>query len=144
MKAGPLDELQSARADLLRGQVAFASGLGSDAPPLLLKAARRLEPLDPALARETYLDAWQAAMFAGHLAVGADLVEVSRTAGALPPSADPPRRGLAAVVVERGSGSRLLRASLAIWFLKDHLRRGISRIVSSSCHPALGMRCLAK
>jgi hypothetical protein len=42
-EAGPLDELQSARADLLRGQVAFASGLGSDAPPLLLKAARRAE-----------------------------------------------------------------------------------------------------
>ena len=56
-EAGPLDELQSARVDLLRGQIAFASGLGSDAPPLLLKAARRLEPLDLDLARETYLDA---------------------------------------------------------------------------------------
>ena len=55
--AGPLDELQSARADLLRGQIAFASGLGSDAPPLLLKAAKRLEPLDLDLARETYLTA---------------------------------------------------------------------------------------
>jgi DNA-binding CsgD family transcriptional regulator len=90
-EAGPLDELQSARADLLRGQVAFASGLGSDAPPLLLKAARRLEPLNLDLARETYLDAWHAAMFAGHLTVGADLVEVSRAARALPPPADPPR-----------------------------------------------------
>ena len=90
-EAGPLDELQSARADLLRGQVAFASGLGSDAPPLLLKAARRLEPLNLDLARETYLDAWHAAMFAGHLAVGADLVEVSRAARALPPPAGQPR-----------------------------------------------------
>ena len=51
-----------ARVDLLRGQVAFASGLGSDAPPLLLKAARRLELLDLGLARETYLDAWGAAL----------------------------------------------------------------------------------
>ncbi|HEV3294633.1 MAG TPA: AAA family ATPase [Streptosporangiaceae bacterium] len=90
-EAGPLDELQSARADLLRGQVAFASGSGSDAPPLLLKAARRLEPLNLDLARETYLDTWHAAMFAGHLAAGADLVEVSRAARALPPPADPPR-----------------------------------------------------
>ena len=57
-EAGPLDELQGARADLLRGQIAFASGPGSDAPMLLLKAARRLEPLNPGLARETYLDAW--------------------------------------------------------------------------------------
>ena len=70
-EAGPLDELQGARADLLRGQIAFASGLGSDAPPLLLKAARRLEPLDLDLARETYLDAWHAAVFAGHLAAPA-------------------------------------------------------------------------
>jgi DNA-binding CsgD family transcriptional regulator len=83
-ESGPLDESQSARVDLLRGQVAFASGLGSDAPPLLLKAARRLEPLDPGLARETYLTAWMAALFAGRLACGADLMEISRAARAMP------------------------------------------------------------
>ena len=66
-EAGPLDELQRARVDLLRAQIAFASSRGSDAPPLLLEAARRLEPLDPALARETYLDALSAALFAGRL-----------------------------------------------------------------------------
>jgi DNA-binding CsgD family transcriptional regulator len=91
VEAGPLDELQGARADWLRGQIAFASGPGSDAPPLLLKAAKRLEPLDPGLARETYLDAWQAAVFAGHLAGAGDLAEVSRTAWALPPPERPPR-----------------------------------------------------
>ena len=90
-EAGPLDEVQGARADWLRGQIAFASGPGSDAPPLLLKAARRLEPLDPGLARETYLDAWQAALFAGHLAGGGDLEEVSRAARALPRPDRPPR-----------------------------------------------------
>jgi DNA-binding CsgD family transcriptional regulator len=87
-EAGPLDELYSARLDWLRGQVAFASGPDSDAPLLLLKAARRLELLDLDLARETYLDAWQAATFAGHLAGGGDLEEVSRAARALP---DPER-----------------------------------------------------
>jgi DNA-binding CsgD family transcriptional regulator len=90
-EAGPLDELEGARADWLRGQIAFASGPGSDAPPLLLKAARRLEPLDPRLARETCLDAWQAALFAGHLASGGDLEEVSRAALSLPPPEYPPR-----------------------------------------------------
>ncbi|HEV2254514.1 MAG TPA: AAA family ATPase [Streptosporangiaceae bacterium] len=85
-EAGPLDEVQSARVDLLRGEVVFASGLGSDAPPLLLKAAKRLEPLDLDLARETYLTAWMAALFAGQLAGAGDLVEVSRAARALPPS----------------------------------------------------------
>jgi DNA-binding CsgD family transcriptional regulator len=90
-EAGPLDELAGARADLLRGQVAFASGLGSDAPPLLLKAAARLEPLDLDLARETYLSAWAAAMFAGHLAGAGDLREVSRAARAVPAPEHPPR-----------------------------------------------------
>ena len=40
------------RPDLLRGQIAFASSRGNDAPPLLLTAARRFEPLDPRLARD--------------------------------------------------------------------------------------------
>ena len=62
---GPLDEFQRARVDLLRAHVAFASGLGSDAPPLLLEAARRLEPFDLELARETYLTAWGAATVDG-------------------------------------------------------------------------------
>jgi AAA ATPase domain len=57
-ETGALDEFQRARVDLLRGNVAFASGQISDAAPLLLKAARRIEPLDPELARETYLTAW--------------------------------------------------------------------------------------
>jgi DNA-binding CsgD family transcriptional regulator len=89
--AGPLDELQSARADLLHGEIAFASDLGSDAPPLLLKAANQLEPLNLDLARETYLGAWGAALFAGPLAGGGDLLEVSRSVRALPPLAHPPR-----------------------------------------------------
>ena len=44
--AGPLDELQQARVDLLRGQIAFASSAGGDAPALLMKAAKQFEPLD--------------------------------------------------------------------------------------------------
>ncbi|HSZ43295.1 MAG TPA: AAA family ATPase [Trebonia sp.] len=79
-ESGELDEFAGARADLLRGQVAFASGMGADAPPLLLNAARRLASLDAGLARETCLEAWIAAMYAGHLAADGDLREVSRTA----------------------------------------------------------------
>ena len=82
-QAGPLDELASARVDLLRGQIAFASGVGSDAPSLLLKAAKRLESLDLDLARETYLSAWMAALFAGSFAGAGDLMEVSRAARGL-------------------------------------------------------------
>lgn len=48
-EVGPLSALDQAKSDLLRGQIAFASSR-RDAIPLLLKAARRLEPLDPSLA----------------------------------------------------------------------------------------------
>ncbi len=88
---GSLDQFQRARVDLLRGQIAFASGLGSDAPRLLLKAAKRLEPLKLELARETYLSAWAAAAFAERFGAG-NLPEVSRAARALPPT--PPQRPL--------------------------------------------------
>ena len=76
-EAGPLDELQRARAELLRAQVTFAVNRGRDAPPLLLAAAKRLEPLDATLARETYLDAFSAALFAGRLARGGGVREVA-------------------------------------------------------------------
>src|SRR3954468_14070696 len=104
-EAGTLDELQRARAELLRGQVASASA-GTEAAAQLLKAARRLEPLDAELARETYLDAWGAALFAGRLASGADLLDVSRAARAAPPPTSPPQPsdllldGLAELVTE--------------------------------------------
>ena len=88
-EAGPMDELGNARADMLRGQVTFASGMGREAPQLLLKAAKRLEPLDLDLARETYLNAWIAALFAGRLADSGDMLEVCRAARALPASAEP-------------------------------------------------------
>ncbi|MGW9185326.1 AAA family ATPase [Agromyces sp. NPDC055661] len=71
------DELHRARADLVHAQIASASGALDDVPALLLAAAERLEPLDPILAREAYLDAWGAALFAGDRA-GADMREVSR------------------------------------------------------------------
>jgi len=76
-EAGPLDDLQRARAELLRAQVTFAVNRGRDAPPLLLAAAKRLEPLDATLARETYLDAFSAALFAGRLARGGGVREVA-------------------------------------------------------------------
>ncbi len=79
-EAGPVDELQHARLERLRAQIAFASRRGRDAPPLLLQAARRLDPLDPAMARETYLEAFASAMFAGRLGTGPDERAVAEAA----------------------------------------------------------------
>jgi hypothetical protein len=45
----PLDPLQRARLERLRAELAFARGRPTDAPSLLLDAARRLEPLDAGL-----------------------------------------------------------------------------------------------
>ncbi|GAA1578533.1 LuxR family transcriptional regulator [Kribbella sancticallisti] len=88
-ETGALDELQRARVDLLRAQIVSASGAGSKAPGQLLKAAKRLEQLDPELARETYLDAWGAALFAGELATTGTLHDVSRAARAAPRPTNP-------------------------------------------------------
>jgi hypothetical protein len=84
--SGPLDDFHRAQVDLVRGRVAFASGLGSDAPPLLLKAARRLESFDMELARQTYLFAWGAALTAAHLGDTEVLLEISHAIRALPPA----------------------------------------------------------
>ena len=82
--AGREDEHTSAQADLLRGQIAFASRASGDAPALLVTAARRLEPFDVALARRTYLEAWAAAFFAGLPAGPGCLLEVARAARSAP------------------------------------------------------------
>ncbi|MEU4659703.1 AAA family ATPase [Streptomyces sp. NPDC023723] len=79
-RSGVLDEHGRARADLLQAQVAFAASRVDEALPLLLTTARRLVPLDAGLARETFLDALSAAMFAGRLASGADAREVAAAA----------------------------------------------------------------
>ncbi|WP_171107971.1 MULTISPECIES: LuxR family transcriptional regulator [unclassified Streptomyces] len=85
-EAGPLDELGRARIDVLRARIAFAQGHGSAAPPLLLAAARRLEQLDVALARDTYLEAVSAVIFAGRLARSPGWREVGEAARGAPPS----------------------------------------------------------
>jgi DNA-binding CsgD family transcriptional regulator/tetratricopeptide (TPR) repeat protein len=134
--AGPLDDLQQARASLLRGQIAFASSMGSDAPALLVKAAQQLEPLDAALARQTYLDAWVAAMFAGQFAGAGSLHEVARASRSAPPPASAHRLsdllldGLAVLVTEgRARAAPLLRRAARVFAegeitLEEGLRYG--------------------
>ncbi len=119
-RSGSLDAAGRARAARLTGQVAFASGHGADAPPLLVAAADRLRPVDPDSARETYLEAWGAALFAGELATAGNLHEASLAATRLPapacPAAERPRTadllldGLATLVVTgRSVAAPLLR-----------------------------------
>ena len=91
VEAGPLDALRTAEVEHLRGQIAFDQRRGSDAARLLLSAARRLEPLDADLARETHLEALGAAMWAGDLDSPGGVLEAAEAARAAPPGPDPPR-----------------------------------------------------
>lgn len=86
---GPLDDLQRARLERLRAQVTFLNRRGRDAPQSLLEAARRLEPLDVALARDTYLDGISSAMFVGRLANGPDERDLAEAASSIEPPQEP-------------------------------------------------------
>ena len=85
-----LDELQRARLQRLRGQIEFTHRRGSDAPPLLLDAARQFEPLDAASARETYVEAFGAAIFAGRES-RTGVLEAAEAARTAPAGPRPPR-----------------------------------------------------
>jgi DNA-binding CsgD family transcriptional regulator len=89
-ESGLLDDLDQARAGLLRGRISFLATRSTDAAALFLHAAERLGELDPVLARETYLEALTAAIFAGPLAgPGASSREIAKAARAAPRAPDP-------------------------------------------------------
>jgi DNA-binding CsgD family transcriptional regulator len=118
-EAGPLDALGRARVALLHAAVAFAQNRGSDSPLLLLEAAKRLETLDVRLARDTYLEAWGAALFAGRLAAeGGSLGDVSRAVAAAPAGVPRPSDllldGLALIFTQgREAATPVLRRAVA-------------------------------
>ena len=97
---GPLDQIQRAHLERLRAQIAFARTgsadipgltIGPEATALLLDAAKRLEPLDVELARETYLEAVTAAMWTGSESRGCGVKAVAQAARQAPPGPQPPR-----------------------------------------------------
>ncbi len=91
VEAGPPDALRTAEVEHLRGQIAMQQRRSGDGARLLLSAARRLEPLDAALARATYLEALAAAVWVGDLRIPGGVREAAEAARAAPPAPDPPR-----------------------------------------------------
>jgi len=123
-QTGPLDALQRARVHIVRGRIAFGSRHGRDAPPLLLAAARELEPLDPLAAREAYLDALAAALFVGRLAGEVGWAEVAHAARAAPASAGRPQDllldGLVVALTEGlAAGAPVLKVAVAAFQTAD-------------------------
>ncbi|WP_308165084.1 helix-turn-helix transcriptional regulator [Nocardia noduli] len=111
-------ELLSARTQLVRGRIAHAAGFNHEAPPMLLAAARRLEPFDMELARETYLLAWGAAAWGA--ADNASLTAISEAITELAPREGIARpidlvlAGCALLVTEgRGTAITALRDAMA-------------------------------
>jgi DNA-binding CsgD family transcriptional regulator len=91
VEAGPLDAVRTAEVEHLRGQIAFDQQRVGDAARQLLSAARRLEPLNVASARETHLEALGAALWDGDLDSRGGLMEAAEAARAAPPAPEPPR-----------------------------------------------------
>jgi hypothetical protein len=126
---GPLDRLQRARTRLLRAQIAFSAWRDSDAPLLLLNAARAFDAVDVNLARTTYLEAFSAALFVGQLARDRGVVQASKAALAGPPPRQPPRppdlllEGLATRFTEGyASGASILKDALRAFRRETVLR----------------------
>ncbi|MFI5960365.1 AAA family ATPase [Cryptosporangium sp. NPDC051539] len=124
-------DFQRARVRLLRGQIAFASGLNDEGPDILLSAAQQLEPFDAVLARETYFLAWGMAALVA--AAGESLLAISRAVTRLPPTVPGRNLDLAldgyALLVTEGRAAAiptLLRvaAGLADYPAEDVLRWG--------------------
>jgi DNA-binding CsgD family transcriptional regulator len=139
----PLDELQRARLERLRAEIAFTRTRGRDAPAQLLGAARRLEPLDAAMARETHLEAMAAAMFAGRLGGEPGVRATAEAALAAPPAPHPPRAldllldGLATRFTEGyAAGMPPLRRALDAFRRVDELSAGDVRWLWLACRLA--------
>jgi DNA-binding CsgD family transcriptional regulator len=144
--AGPLDELRQAQVDLMRGQIAFALSRGSEAPPLLLSAAKRLEPLDVTAARETYLELIAAALFAGPLATSAGVVEAATAARAAPPAPAPARAcdllldGFALLITDGyHAGAPILKEALVMFRSGNVTRNEELRWLWLACQTAMDL-----
>ena len=97
--SAPLEALERAQVTRLRAQIAFARSRSGDAsaPTVsdsavgLLDAAKSLESLDDAQARETYLEAVGAAMFGGRLCPHGGIAMTAAVARTAPPRPEPAR-----------------------------------------------------
>ncbi|MFI6879984.1 AAA family ATPase [Streptomyces sp. NPDC050400] len=135
VEAGSLDERRRGEVDLARARIAFTSDRGSEAPGLLLKAGARLAAHDVALARDTYLEVVNAAIFAGPQAYDDGQYEAARAARATP-APHPPRP---ADLLLDGLAERIIDGHAAA---VPSLRRALRAFAEPSLSPEDGLRWL--
>jgi DNA-binding CsgD family transcriptional regulator len=134
----PLDDAERAHAQRLRGAIGLAAGQGADRATVLLRAARALEPVDPRLARDSHLEALEAAINAGRLGGDRSLREAAEAARAAPtaPESD-------------ASGADLLLDGLALLITARHeaamptIRRAFDALLGVDEPRWLPLGCLA-
>ncbi|MEU9883736.1 ATP-binding protein [Streptomyces phaeochromogenes] len=84
-----LGELQHARVDLLRGQIAFVRNTDRNGPMFMLRAAQRLAEPDPEWSRECFLDALEMSLVVGRATGVMDMVlAAARSSAPTPRSPD--------------------------------------------------------
>jgi DNA-binding CsgD family transcriptional regulator len=133
----PVDGLQRAEAERLRASIALALGQAADRATMLLSAARTLEPLDVRLARDSYLEALEAAVYTGRLGSGS-LLETAQAARSAPPAPE-----------SRADPSDLLLDGLALLVSAGHeaatpaVRRAIEALRGADEPRWLALGCLA-
>jgi DNA-binding CsgD family transcriptional regulator len=109
---------------------------------LLLKAAKRLEPIDQKLARETYLEALTAVFFPGILTSGATVLETARAVRGAPTSSAPGAPdllldGLALLITEgHDAGIPTLRRAVNAFRREDISREEGLRWLWLACRAA--------
>ncbi|OBF13674.1 LuxR family transcriptional regulator [Mycobacterium sp. ACS4331] len=128
----PLSALQRGRVARLRAQMEFVgsrSGVGGapsvgDTAGMLLESAKQLEDVDPLAARESYLEAFAALMYAGRLGEPAGLRNAAEAArSALAHTSELPR---AVDVLFRGMIERITGGARGG---SDHLRTALDAMV---------------
>ena len=138
-EATPLlgDPLARAQVRRLQGTIRFALGQAGEAPAILLEAARALAPFDVRGARQSLLEAFDAALFVGWSANRAVLAEIARTA-----------RDIPAAGGSEASAADLLLDGFAVRAVAGYpaavplLRRAIAMLRADDLSPAEGLRGL--
>jgi len=138
-EATPLlgDQLARVQVRRLQGTIRFTLGQAGEAPAILLEAAQALAPFDVRGARQSLLEAFDAALFVGWSASRAVLAEIARAARDIPAAG-----GSEAAAVGLLLDGFAVRAAAGYPAAVPLLRRAVAMLRVDDLSPAEGLRGL--